>query len=194
MHPEGVMARPWLALASSLDRLSSGWTIVATVALYALYLTSIMPAQSLESRAYAGDWGAPDRHFFYTPGELYAEIATWGTGGRQQYVDFRLGLDIGFALTYTAFLITITGVAVRRAWPDDPRRRLLLLVPLVPMACDLLENALGIGLVAVFPARLPLLAWLAAGVTALKWTCLAAAHVVMLYAVLAALGRLVRRT
>jgi hypothetical protein len=188
------MAGPWLALASSLDRLSSGWMIVATVALYALYLTSIMPAQSLESRAYAGDWGAHDRHFFYTPGEFYAEVATWGTGGRQQYVDFRLGLDIGFALTYTAFLITVTGVAVRRAWPDDPRRRLLLLVPLVPMAGDLMENALGIGLVAAFPARLPLLAWLAAGVTALKWTSLAAAHVVMLYAVLAALGRLIRRT
>lgn len=183
------MARPWLALANSLDRLSSGWTIAATTALYALYLTSIMPAQSLESRAYAGDWGAPDRHFFYTPGEFYAEIATWGAGGRQQYADFRLGLDVGFALTYAAFLITVTGVAVRRAWPEDSRRRLLLLVPLLPMACDLLENALGIGLVSAFPARLTAVAWLTAGVTALKWLSLAAAHVAMLYALLAAARR-----
>lgn len=180
------MARLWLALAHRLDRLSSGWTITAAAALYALYLASIMPAQSLESRAYAGDWGGPDRHFFYSPDEFYAQVATWGPGGRQQYIDFRLGPDIGFALTYAAFLITVTGVAVRRAWPDDPRRRLLLLAPLVPMACDLLENALGIGLVSAFPARLDAITWLTASVTALKWVSLAAAHVAMLYALIAA--------
>lgn len=180
------MARLWLALAHRLDRLSSAGTIAAAAAFYALYLTSIMPAQSLASRAYAGDWGGPDRHFFYTPDEFYAQVATWGAGGRRQYIDFRLGLDIGFALTYTAFLITVTGVAIRRAWPGDPRRRLLLLVPLVPMACDLLENALGIGLVSAFPARFNAVAWLTASVTALKWVSLAAAHVVMLHTVIAA--------
>jgi hypothetical protein len=180
------MARLWLALAHNLDRLSSGWTITAAAAVYALYLTSIMPAQSLESRAYAGDWGGPDRHFFYSPDEFYAQVATWGSGGRQQYIDFRLGPDIGFALAYAAFLITVTGVAVRRAWPDAPRRRFLLLAPLVPMACDLLENALGIGLVSAFPARFDAITWLTAGVTALKWVSLAAAHVAMLYALVAA--------
>jgi len=35
---------PWQALADRLDRLSSGWTIALAVALYAVYLTSVMPA------------------------------------------------------------------------------------------------------------------------------------------------------
>jgi len=183
------MARPWLALASRLYRLSSGWTVAASVAAYALYLTSIMPAQSQASRAYAGDWGGPDRHFFYTPDEFYAQVATWGASGRQQYIDFRLGLDIGFALTYTAFLVSVTGVALRRAWPGDTRRHGLLLLPLLPMACDLLENALGIGLVAAFPARWDGVAWLTATVTALKWASLGAAHAVMLYALVGAVRR-----
>ncbi len=180
------MKRPWQSLANWLDRLSSGWTIALAVALYALYLTTIMPTQSMESRAYAGDWGGPDRHIFYTPDDLYAQVATWGAAGRQQYINFRLGLDIGFALTYAAFLITVTGVALRKAWPSNPGRRGLLLVPLVPMACDLLENALGIGLVGAFPTRLNAVAWLTAGVTALKWISLAVAHVVMVYALIEA--------
>jgi hypothetical protein len=173
----------WQTLSNGLDRLSSGWTIALAVGVYAVYLAAVMPAQSMASHAYAGDWGGPDRHFFYTPNELYAQVATWGAAGRQQYINFRLGLDIGFALTYAAFLITITSVAGRRAWPGDARRRCLNLVALIPMSCDLLENALGIGLVAGFPARLDPVAWMTAGVTALKWLSLALAHVVMLYAV-----------
>jgi hypothetical protein len=180
-------------LSDRLNRLSSGWTIALAVAIYAFYLTSVMPAQSIESQAYAGSWGGPDRHFFYTPNELYAQIATWGAAGRQQYINFRLGLDVGFALTYAAFLITITSVAVRRAWPGDARRRRLNLVALVPMTCDLLENALGIGLVAAFPARLNAVAWLTTGVTALKWISLAVAHVVMAYALVAACRSAFRR-
>jgi len=174
------------ALSDRLDRLSSGWTIALAVALYALYLTTIMPAQTNASRAYAGEWGGPDRQFFYTPDELYAQVATWGAAGREQYIDFRLGWDIGFALTYAAFLVTITSVAIRRAWPADARRRRLNLVALLPMSCDLLENALGIGLVAAFPARLDAVAWLTAGVTALKWISLAVAHGVMVYALVGA--------
>lgn len=169
-------------LADRLDRWSSVGTIALAVALYALYLAYVMPAQSLESQAYAGNWGGPDRHFFYTPDELYAQIATWGETGRRQYISFRLGLDIGFALAYTAFLITVTGVALRKAWPGIAQRRCLLLLALIPMSCDLLENALGIGMVRAFPARFDALAWFATSITALKWVSLALAHVVMIYA------------
>ena len=169
-------------LADRLDRWSSVGTIALAVALYAFYLASVMPAQSLESHSYAGDWGGPDRHFFYTPDELYAQVATWGEAGRQQYMNFRLGPDIGFAVSYAAFLITVTGVALRKAWPGNARRRQLLLLALIPMSCDLLENALGIGLVRAFPARFNALAWLATSITALKWISLAVAHVVMVCA------------
>lgn len=188
VHTTGM----WQKFANRLESLSSGWTILLAVAFYGFYLTAIMPTQSAESLTYAGDWGGPDRHFFYTPDELYAQVSMWGAAGRQQYIDFRLGLDIGFALAYTAFLITITGVAIRKAWPGDARRRLLLLLPLLPMSCDLLENALGIWLVSAFPQQLDAVAWFATSTTALKWLSLAAAHGVMLYALVATAGRVCR--
>jgi ABC-type Fe3+-siderophore transport system permease subunit len=73
------------------------------------------------------------------------------------------------------------------------QRRRLLLLALIPMSCDLLENALGIGLVSTFPARFDALAWLATSITALKWASLALAHLVMVYALVAACRSAFRR-
>lgn len=174
-------------VAAWLDRASRIWTALPATVIYAWFLVSVMPAQSARSRNYAGDWGGPDRHFFYTPDELYTQVATWGEAGRQQYVDFRLGLDIGFALAYGVFLITWTGIALRRAWPGNRKARRWLLLPLLPVAFDLLENILGIALVRGFPERQDALAWLAATITALKWSSLALAHGVLLVALLGAI-------
>ena len=37
-------------------------TLAATIALYAVFLASIMPRQAADSSAYTDAWGAPDRH------------------------------------------------------------------------------------------------------------------------------------
>jgi hypothetical protein len=174
------------AVAAWLDRAARLWTALPATLAYAWFLARVMPAQSARSRSYAGDWGGPDRHYFYTPDELYAQVATWGAAGREQYMDFRLGPDIGFALAYGAFLVTWTGLALRRAWPGSRGARRWLLLPLLPVAFDLLENALGIALVQGFPARHEELAWLAAAITLLKWSSLALAHVLLLVAMVQA--------
>lgn len=175
-------------LSSALHRLSSAWTIVGAIALYAWFLATVMPAQSAASQSYAGEWGAPDRQLWYTPDDLYREVGMWGEAGASDYIDFRLGLDIAWAFAYTAFLVTITSVALRRAYAAGDWRRQLNLAPLLPMLCDYGENALGIVLVSNFPDRFDALAWAAAGITATKWITLVLAHLVMIYA-LAAAGR-----
>ena len=170
-----------------LDRLSSIYTIILAIAVYGFFLSTIMPAESVSSQSYAGDWGSPDGHFFYTPDELYAQISTWGDEGRQKYIAFRLGLDIVWALAYTGFLVTITSTALRRAFADGSAMRKLNLIALIPLVLDYTENALGIWLVGSFPARLDAIAWLTTGVTMSKWTTLVLAHFVMLFALGAAL-------
>jgi len=176
-------------LSSLLDRASHAYTLLALTLVYAWFLGVVMPAQSEQSQAYAGDWGAPDRQLFYTPDELYTQIATWGEAGRRDYVDFRLGLDIAWALTYAGFLAIAISLAARRAFPPGDRRRWLNLVPLLPLACDLTENALGIVLVANYTKRLDALAWLAAALTAAKWLLVASAHVVLVFVLAAALRK-----
>ena len=152
-----------------------------------------MVPHSAQTREFAGDWGAPDQQLFYTPDQLYTELATWGDAGRQHYVDFRLGLDPVWALLYTAFLVTMISVAMRQLYPPESWMRRLNLLPLVPMLADLTENMLGVVLVSQFPERMDMLAWIAATVSGSKWVTLALAHVVMLIAVAAAVWVALKR-
>jgi hypothetical protein len=180
------------SLSNRLYRYASWRSVIAATLLYAFFLSQVMVPHAAEMRSFAGDWGAPDGHLFYSPAELYAHADTWGAAGRNHYVRFRLGLDPLWAFTYTAFLVTLISVALRRSTPEgDPRRRLNL-VPLIPMCADLLENALGIIVVGAIPARLDWLAALMGAVSFGKWASLAMAHLLLLYALLLA-GRAVMR-
>ena len=104
----------------------------------------------------------------------------------------RLGWDIGWAATYTAFLVIATSLALRRAFPAGYPQRRLNLPALVPGLLDLAENAGGIVLVANADSRLDALAWFVAGLTSAKWVTLVIAHLVLLYAGLAALRATIR--
>lgn len=179
-------------LSAWLHRCSSIVTAILAILLYGIFLAFVMVPESETVAVFAGDWGSPDGHWFYTPDELYREISTWGEAGRTHYVDFRLGLDPVWAFAYTAFLVTITSVALRHAFGPDDRRLQLNVVAIIPMLADLTENALGIILVANYPDRLDLLAWFTASVSAFKWLTLTIAHLIMLYALGASLVRWVR--
>jgi hypothetical protein len=181
-------------LSNLLYRCSSWQTIIFATLVYGFFMAAVMIPHAEEMRSFAGDWGAPDGHLFYTPDELYTQVSTWGDAGRTHYISFRLGLDPLWALAYTSFLITITSVALRRATLPDDQRRYLNLVPLIPMSADLAENALGIALMSAYPTKLEWLAWLTATTSSFKWVTLGLAHLLMLYAVGSALNAMIRRS
>lgn len=183
MWNRGILLR----LSALLYSASSVLTIAVAIIAYGYFLAEVMPAQSERSATYAGPWGAPDRHFSYSPDEFYQNVAGWGAAGRADYVSFRLGLDIGWALTYTAFLVTLTSAALRRSVAPASRLRLLNLAPLVTMVSDLAENALGIWLVSDQATRLDAVVWLASSITTIKWTSLVIAHIILAVALIAAL-------
>jgi hypothetical protein len=176
-------------ISDLLYRLSSVWTALGATLIYGFFIATVMPAQSADSASYAGDWGSPDRHLFYTPDELYASITTWGDAGRDDYISFRLGLDILWALAYTGFLVGWISCALRYAFAETDWRRLLNLWPLITLCSDYAENALGILLVANYSTRLDFFALLATSTSALKWVSLVIAHGILIYA----LGKAVQK-
>ena len=179
-------------ISNLLYRLSSLWTAIAITLIYSFFIATVMPSQSADSAAYAGDWGAPDGHLFYTPDELYASISTWGEAGRDDYISFRLGLDILWALAYTGFLVSWISCALRYSFYDTDSRRLLNLWPLITLFSDYAENALGILLVTNYNTQLNFIAWLAASTSAIKWVSLVLAHGILLYALGHALRKKLR--
>lgn len=180
-------------LSDWLYRCSSWQTIVVSILVYGLFMSFVMIPHAEEMRSFAGDWGAPDGHLFYTPDELYSQISNWGDAGRAHYISFRLGLDPLWAFAYTSFLVTITSVALRRATSPGDRRRMLNLLPLIPMTADLAENGLGIALMSAYPIQLEWLVWLTAATSFCKWVALALAHLLMLYALAIGLLAMARR-
>lgn len=174
-------------LSAWFDACSAWYTVLASAIVYGLFLALVMTPHAQEMQALTTEWGAPDGHLFYTPDTLYGELARWQPAGREHYIDFRLGLDPVWALVYASFLIVVTSVALKRAYPEGHPRRLLNLSALLPMLADIGENFLGIALVAAWPERMDALAWLTASVTLFKWTTLVLAHLVMLFAIGAAL-------
>lgn len=181
------------ALSNGCYRISSITTAIVATLIYGWFIATVMPQQSADSQVYAGEWGAPDRHLFYTPDELYGEIRTWDQDGRNDYIGFRLGLDIVWALAYTAFLIGWISVALRYAFPSGDPRRLLNTFPLITLLSDYGENALGIMLVANADNRLDAIAWIAATTTSVKWVSLVMAHLVLVYALGSALLERLRK-
>ena len=178
-------------LADNLINLSNWRSALLATLIYALFLTQVMAPQGELMTATAGEWGAPDGHFHYSPDELYSELNDWPLAARDAYVSFRLGLDPLWALTYTFWLVVLTGIGLRHSAADNSRWRLLVLLPLLPMLADLGENGLGILLVNALPERHDGLAQLTAGITSFKWVTLTIAHVTMLAALAgAALKRL----
>ena len=171
------------ALSCRLQRVSDWRTILLVLLLYNIFLSQVMAPHAEEMRSFAGDWGAPDGHLFYTPDKLYSELTTWGDAGRQHYIDFRLGLDPVWALLYTAFLVTTLSVALRRIYPMSSRMQQLNLLPLIPMLADLAENFMGVALVSAFPERMDWLAWIATSTSSIKWITLTIGHLIMLIAV-----------
>ena len=145
-------------------------------------MATVMPQQSLESSVYAGEWGAPDRHLFYTPDELYAEISRWSEEGRQHYIDFRLGLDIIWALAYTGFLCMWISILMNKARLRETDLQNLNAFPLITLVCDYGENFLGILLVSNASVRMEAIALTAALLTSLKWITLVAAHIILIWA------------
>lgn len=176
-------------LSEWLYRHCSWPALVAITIAYALFLQEIMAPQAAVMAAAAGAWGAPDGHFFYRPDELYAALDGWSAGARRAYRDFRLGQDPLWAMIYGAFLVTATSLALRKIAAPASSWRPLNLAGLLPASADLTENLLGIFIVGALPTHWPAVAGGMAVVTAFKWTTLAAAHLVLVAAILFALRR-----
>ncbi|MGI9291582.1 MAG: hypothetical protein ACR2QG_09955 [Gammaproteobacteria bacterium] len=169
-------------VSNLLYRASSIPVALIVTLIYIGFMVSVMPQQSIESSTYAGAWGAPDRHFFYTPDQLYAEISGWSQEGRSHYINFRLGLDIIWALAYTGFLCSWISILLSAGGLPVSHSKLFNAFPLATLVCDYGENFLGIVLVANATNRMDTLAWAATLLTSMKWLTLVVAHLILIWA------------
>jgi len=164
-------------------RFSNRYTLLAVCLLYGYFLRVIMPAETVNMATYTSDWGIPDGQFFYTAETFYQEIALWSAEGIESYINFRLSLDILWAMIYTGFLVITISLCLATTTNSNEWQRSLNLFPLIPMLCDLSENFLAVFLLSAYPQIYSSLVLLCSTLTGFKWSSVIVAHLILLYAI-----------
>lgn len=185
-----------LALDRLADRLSrvSGWWPLATLAVFAIFIATVLPWQASISASYTGAAPAPDTSRWYTAADLYAAAEAWGPEGRSKYVVARLSFDVVWPLVYGSFLVTSLAWLGARTTRPGSRWRCLSLLPVMVVLLDYAENLCTAIVMARYPAPTPVLADLAGPFTAAKWALLLLSFLLLAIAVVAAVLTRVRRS
>lgn len=149
----------WDSFFSLLERYAT-WPVVAL-----LFVLFLLCAQGFEWRRKILGYENPglDSRFWYSPGEARDFFQNIGESGRRIYVATQLTLDIVFPLIYgTLFAALIIHIYARE------NAKILVLVPLLTVAADLLENATTVYLASQFDGQASPVARGAATFTAAK--------------------------
>lgn len=169
-------------ISNWLHDLSTGWVALAALAVFVLFMALVLPAQAAKGHPA----GSPDTTLAYAPSELYRFAETYGPEGRRAYIRARFTFDLIFPLVYAGFLITNISWLLRKAFPPASWWQRLNLVPLLGALFDYLENVSASVVMWRYPERMPVVAWLAAGFTVVKWIFVYGSFLILCIVVLAA--------
>jgi len=149
----------------------------------------ILPAASARIEPWAGDAGALDLLFFYTPDKAYSLISAYGEPGRGFYRNFELTIDILYPVVYALFLSLLISWLFQRGFsPESPIQRMNV-APLGAWGFDLLENLGIVWMLETYPSASASLAWTTALCTMGKWIFVGASMILILLGAAAALRR-----
>ena len=173
-------------LSNWLYGISSGRLTLATLVIFLLFTTLVLPAQSSNTES---DAGSPDTSLIYSPADLYAMAEAYGAEGRQAYIRARFTFDLVWPLVYLFFLATSVSWAFNRAFPPASRWRIANLAPLLGALFDYLENVSTALVMGRYPARTPAVDLLAPAFTFVKWVFVGGSFVLLLAGVTVASWR-----
>lgn len=155
-----------------LRMVSTGWAVLAAVAIFSLFSVLVLPGQSTAAEGVSGDAGSPDTSFYYSADDLYRMAEAYGEEGRRAYVRARFTFDVVWPLVYTVFLVTVISWVFRKAFAPDSRWQRANLLPVLGAVFDLLENVSTSLVMLRYPESTVVLALLAPIFTASKWLLL----------------------
>jgi hypothetical protein len=159
----------WRRVSAWLHRVSTGWVTLVSLIVFALFIGLVLPRQAADAERDAGGAGSPDTSLWYSPGQLYEMAQAYGEEGRQAYVRARFTFDLVWPLVYAAFLGTAISWLSRVGFRSGTLWQRANLAPLLGLALDYAENVSTSLVIARYPARTPVVAWLAPLFTLAKW-------------------------
>lgn len=179
-------------LSAWLYRISKGWLVLITLAVFVVFLVVVLPQQAELARQTSNGAGSPDSTFFYTPTDLYRFAEAYGENGRAAYIRARFSFDIVWPIAYTAFLATAISWLFARGFSATSRWRLANLAPVAGLLFDYAENSAAALVMARYPNRTPIVDWLTPLLSLIKWFFVNGSFVLLLIGLVAWIWRSVK--
>lgn len=149
---------------------TTGWRVIILLIADALMMGYIMPLAGGILAFAANNHVSPlDLMFFYTPAQAFAMMDKYGEAGRAVYLKIELTADIIYPIVYTLFYGLLLSWLLQRAFRSDSGMRKLNVTPVGAWLFDLLENIGIVSMLATYPSKPALLAWLTMIFGSLKW-------------------------
>ncbi len=158
-------------LSDWLIRYSKPIVVFTTLAIFAIFLILVLPAQPKIGVTEDFDPGYPDLAFWYSPEHLYGIAEAYGPEGRMAYVRMRYRFDIIWPLVYVGFLTTSLSWVFGKLSAGSKISRINLL-PICAGLFDYLENLFASVVMLRYPSLSPGIDILAPVMTMLKWSLL----------------------
>ena len=146
-------------MLSKLSRLfhswAKGWLILALFAAFVVFEAVSLP---LLKAAPGGSIESLDAQFFYTPEEAFSTVASYGDAGRF-WIRIYMTWDIVNPILYTLVFSLLISWLFQRSFKPGSKRLKLNVLPVGAGLFDILENICIVTLLAVYPAKPAVVAW-----------------------------------
>jgi hypothetical protein len=183
------------SLLTSLTKLGTVLHVVLSTAIFVFFVSTILPAQSVSNAEFNQGERVPDLRVTYSADTLYGLAETYGEEGRAKYITSKFTLDLAWPLAYTYFYMALIAFTFRRMCaPESPWHERGMWMAVLPIVFDIGENICTGSVMAAFPDTLTPVAWLAGGLTLIKWIAVAVANVAYTVGIVGALFSLRKRT
>jgi hypothetical protein len=121
-----------------------------------------------------------DLMFFYTPEEAFTMIDKYGEAGRSIYWKIELTADIIYPIIYTLFFGLLISWLFQRGFRSNSNMQKWNVMPVGGWFFDMLENAGIVSMLAMYPTKFNVLAWLTMIFGSIKWAFAAISIVLIL--------------
>ena len=158
------------AISQKFYSWTTGWRVIILLIADALMMGYIMPVAGGILAFAANNSVLPlDLMFFYTPEQAFEMIDKYGEAGRAIYWKIELTADIIYPIIYTLFYGLLLSWLFLRAFPSGSNMRSWNIAPVGAWFFDLLENVGIVSMLALYPSKPAILAWITMIFGSLKW-------------------------
>jgi hypothetical protein len=153
-----------------------GWLILALFAAFVVFVAVTLP---LLQAAPGGSIVSLDAQIFYTPEKAFSTVASYGDAGRF-WIRIYLTWDIVNPILYTLGFSLLISWLFQRGFKPASKLQELNVLPVGAGLFDLLENLSIVTLLAVYPAKPAVVAWLSTICTVSKMSLLGVSALLVL--------------